>query len=73
MFADLAANLQAIYSRPTNYTDDYDDSSEVTIENLTIAVDAELTSDNVPEIGQSLADALFDGIRRSGYNINTKK
>lgn len=73
MFADLAANLQAIYSRPTNYTDDYDGSSEVTIENLTIAVDAELTNENIPEIGQSLADALFDGIRRSGYNINTKK
>lgn len=73
MFADLAANLQAIYSRPSHYTDDYDDSSEVTIENLTIAVDAELTNENIPEIGQSLADALFDGIRRSGYNINTKK
>jgi hypothetical protein len=73
MFADLAANLQAIYSRPSHYTDDYDGSSEVTIENLTIAVDAELTNENIPEIGQSLADALFDGIRRSGYNINTKK
>lgn len=73
MFADLATTLEAIYSRPSNYADEYDGSSEVTIENLTIAVDAELTNDNIPEIGQSLADALFDGIRRSGYNINTKK
>lgn len=73
MFADLATTLEVIYSRPSNYADEYDDSSEVTIENLTIAVDASLTNDNIPEIGQSLADALFDGIRRSGYNINTKK
>ena len=73
MFADLATTLEAIYSRPSNYADEYDDSGEVVIENLTIAVDASLTNDNIPEIGQSLADALFDGIRRSGYNINTKK
>ena len=73
MFADLATTLEAIYSRPSNYADEYDNSGEVVIENLTIAVDASLTNDNIPEIGQSLADALFDGIRRSGYNINTKK
>jgi hypothetical protein len=73
MFADLAAGLQAIYNRPSNYTDDYEDSSEVTIENLTISLDTSLTKDNVSEVGQSLADALFDGIRRSGYNLNIKK
>lgn len=73
MFADLAATLKAIYSRPSNYADDYDGSSEVTIENLTISLDATLTNDNVSEVGNSLADALFDGIRRSGYNLNIKK
>lgn len=73
MFANLAANLEAIYIRPSLFKDDFGEGQSITIDNFTIAIDAELTKDNVPEIGNSLADALFDGIRRSGFNINIKQ
>lgn len=74
LFAQLSHNLEMVYNRSTGIAqNDTTQASSVTIDNLTISVDAQLTNDNVYETGQSLADALMDGLRRTGLSVNMKK
>lgn len=73
MFASLASGLQTYYSRLGYNNNAESQTSGVTIENFTVAVDATLTNDNVAQTGESLADALLDGLRRTGISVNMKK
>ena len=73
MFASLASGLQTYYSRLGYNNNAEIQTSGVTIENFTVAVDATLTNDNVAQTGESLADALLDGLRRTGISVNMKK
>lgn len=73
MFASLTSTLQTYYSRLGYNNNAESQTSGVTIENFTVAVDATLTNDNVAQTGESLADALLDGLRRTGISVNMKK
>lgn len=73
MFAQLSKNLEAFYSHSSGYNGPTDDNNSVVIENFTIAVDATLTDSNVQQTGESLADALLEGLRRTGISVNMKK
>ena len=73
MFASLASGLQTYYSKLGYNNNTESQTSGVTIENFTVAVDATLTNDNVAQTGESLADALLDGLRRTGISVNMKK
>lgn len=73
MFASLTSTLQTYYSRLGYNNNAESQVSGVTIENFTVAVDATLTNDNVAQTGESLADALLDGLRRTGISVNMKK
>lgn len=72
LFAGLGNVLSNIYSRGA-YNNDSDSQSSVTIENFTIAVDATLTDNNVQQTGESLADALLEGLKRTGITVNMKR
>ena len=69
----FADSLEMVYTKPAVFTSEYEGSQTITIDNFTVAVDAELNNDNIQEVGDSLAEALFDGIRRSGFNLNIKQ
>jgi TP901 family phage tail tape measure protein len=73
LFTKLANNLEAAYIRSSSIAGTENANSGVVIENFTIAIDAELTNDNVQQTGESLADALLDGLRRTGISVNMKK
>lgn len=73
MFASLASGLQTYYSRLGYNNNTESQTSGITIENFTVAVDATLTNDNVAQTGESLADALLDGLRRTGISVNMKR
>ena len=49
------------------------EKGNVVIESFTIAVDATLTDNNVQQTGESLADALLEGLRRTGVSVNMKR
>ena len=69
----LAQNLESIYTHSQGIYGEEVGASGITIENFTIALDATLTNDNVTQTGYSLADALMDGLRRTGASVNMKK
>lgn len=69
----FANSLEMVYTKPAVFTNEYQGNQSITIDNFTVAVDAELNNDNIQEVGDSLAEALFDGIRRSGFNLNIKQ
>lgn len=73
LFGRLASNLEAFYTRASAITGGEDGGNNVVIENFTIAIDAELTDNNLNQTGQNLADALFEGLRRTGVSVNMKK
>ena len=75
IFTQLAQGLENYFKKPSSITTDNNKNSEssVTIENLTIAVDATLTDNNVQQTGESLAEALLNGLRRTGVSVNMKK
>jgi hypothetical protein len=75
IFTQLAQGLENYFNKPSSITADSNKNSEssVTIENLTIAVDATLTDNNVQQTGESLAEALLNGLRRTGVSVNMKK
>ena len=73
MFDQLSKNLEVFYSRSSGYNGLTDDNNSVIIENFTIAVDATLTDNNVQQTGENLADALLEGLRRTGISVNMKK
>jgi hypothetical protein len=69
----LASNLEAFYTRTSAIAGSEDGGNNVVIENFTIAIDAELTDNNLNQTGQNLADALFEGLRRTGVSVNMKR
>lgn len=73
LFGRLASNLEAFYTRASAIAGGEDGGNNVVIENFTIAIDAELTDNNLNQTGQNLADALFEGLRRTGVSVNMKK
>lgn len=73
LFGRLASNLEAFYTRASAISGGEDGGNNVVIENFTIAIDAELTDNNLNQTGQNLADALFEGLRRTGVSVNMKK
>lgn len=73
LFSQLAKGLEAFYSISSGYKNSTEDNNSVVIENFTIAVDATLTDNNVQQTGESLADALLEGLRRTGVSVNMKK
>jgi hypothetical protein len=73
MFSRLAQNLEAFYVKSSGINSDDSRENGIIIENFTISLDATLTNDNVTQTGYSLADALMDGIRRTGASVNMKK
>lgn len=74
LFSELSYYLEEVYKHSKGVlTDQETNNGSVTIDNITIAVDAQLTNDNVYETGQSLADALLEGLRRTGLSVNMKK
>lgn len=73
LFSRLATNLDAFYTRSSAIAGGEDSGNNVVIENFTIAIDAELTDNNLNQTGQNLADALFEGLRRTGVSVNMKK
>jgi hypothetical protein len=73
LFGRLASNLEAFYTRTSAVAGGEDGGNNVVIENFTIAIDAELTDNNLNQTGQNLADALFEGLRRTGVSVNMKR
>lgn len=73
IFANLASVLSGMYSRSSYSSTNDNEPSTVTIENFTVAVDATLTDNNVQQTGESLADALMEGLRRTGISVNVKR
>jgi hypothetical protein len=73
LFGRLASNLEAFYTRTSAIAGGEDGGNNVVIENFTIAIDAELTDNNLNQTGQNLADALFEGLRRTGVSVNMKR
>lgn len=73
MFSNLATNLERYYSKSTGITSSENEKGNVIIESFTIAVDATLTDNNVQQTGESLADALLEGLRRTGVSVNMKR
>ena len=74
LFSKLASNLELFYTKASPYANnDANHSNNVVIENFTVAVDATLTDHNVQQTGESLADALLEGLRRTGISVNMKK
>ena len=74
LFSKLASNLELFYTKASPYANnDANHSNNVVIENFTVAVDATLTDRNVQQTGESLADALLEGLRRTGISVNMKK
>jgi hypothetical protein len=72
LFGKLASNLEQHYSLPSGNFDNYGENS-ITVENITIAIDAQLTDHNIQKTGETLADALLEGLKRTGISINMKK
>jgi hypothetical protein len=72
LFSRLASSLENFYSQ-TSYQYPDTDNKTFNIENITIAIDAQLTDNNLKETGDSLANAFLEGIRRNGININMKR
>lgn len=72
LFSKLAANLETYYKMPSFYNNDHGTNS-INVENITIAIDAQLNDNNISQTGESLADALLQGLRRTGISVNMKK
>lgn len=74
LFGQLAQNLENYYNRPMAYSNPSDDSARtITIENIKISVEGQLTDKNMTQTGESLANALIDGLRRTGIQVNKKR
>lgn len=76
MFSNLATLLDQYYSK-SSYTSGNEGinntNNNITIDNLNIEVDATLTDNNMRQTGESLADALIEGLRRTGISVNMKR
>ncbi len=76
MFSNLATLLDQYYSK-SSYTSGNEGinntNNSITIDNLNIEVDATLTDNNMRQTGESLADALIEGLRRTGISVNMKR
>lgn len=72
LFSKLAANLEQHYSAPGFNGMSYDPQM-INVDNITIAIDAQLTDSNITQTGESLADALLNGLKRTGIQVNKKR
>lgn len=74
LFGQLAQNLENYYNRPVAYSNPSEDSARIiTIENIKISVEGQLTDNNMVQTGESLAEALLNGLRRTGIQVNKKR
>lgn len=76
MFSNLATLLDQYYSKSSYISGNEginNTNNNITIDNLNIEVDATLTDNNMRQTGESLADALIEGLRRTGISVNMKR
>lgn len=73
MFAELTKSLQAKYTKGQFVNNYNQDNSSIVIDGFNININADLNNGNMRQTGESLANALLEGLRRTGISVNMKK